>query len=177
MNRSLLPIACLLGAIAACGKDSGPAGLEAPQFAKFDLVGNWSGMAEQFRWKDNWFFLNDRTPMVDSLIVNLKIDDDTYNLEVNHSDNRVELTFLEEGRWSWFKESREFLFFDALKENFKEILKNPGSQSSNTLSWRENPGEKRSWKCNFEYDPVKQTIKLFNFDNLYDYGSIVLRKY
>ncbi|OGG05124.1 MAG: hypothetical protein A3F83_10370 [Candidatus Glassbacteria bacterium RIFCSPLOWO2_12_FULL_58_11] len=176
MNRFFLWTAVLLSGMAGCGKDSAPFLASAPELAKYDFVGDWQGLAEQFKWKENYFFLNDRMPEVKSLICILSVDEDTYRLEMQRSNDQVDLTFLEEGRWSWFKESKEFLFFDALKENFNETLKRPGSQSNNSLSWREQPGQKRSWKCNFEYDPEKKTIRLFNFDNLYDYGSIELKK-
>ena len=176
MNRLILSTAVLLCGIAGCGKDSGPAGLSTPELAKYDLVGDWQGVAEQFRWKENYFFLNDRTPEVKSLNCILTVAEDTYRLEMHSSNDQVELTYLEEGRWSWFKESKEFLFFDALKENFSEVLKKQGTQSNTAVNWHEPPGEIRSWKCNLEYDPEKKSIKLFNFDNLYDYGSIELSK-
>lgn len=176
MNRSILWTAVLLCGIAGCGKDSGPAGPSTPELAKYDFVGDWHGMADQFRWKDNYFSLNDRTPEVKSLNCILSVADDTYRLEMNSSNDLVDLTYSEEGRWSWFKESKEFLYFDALKVNFDEILKKQGTQSNAAVNWREPPGEKRSWKCNFEYDLEKKTIKLFNFDNIYDYGAIELSK-
>ena len=177
MSRYLFIIVVFMGIFAACGKDSGPTGPTGPELAKYNLVGEWQGTAKQFRLKTD-SPAGDATWDFNSLDCLLIIADETYQLEAYHSDANLDFSLMEGGRWSWFKETGEYLFFDALESSLMTGRRSRGQQGDMTEMdvWSNVSLGKRSWKCNLEYDPVLKTITLFNFDNIFDFGTLILTK-
>ena len=174
MSRYLFIIVVFMGIFAACGKDSGPAGPTGPELAKYNLVGEWQGTAKQFRLKTD-SPAGDATWDFNSLDCLLIIADETYQLEAYHSDANLDFSLMEGGRWSWFKETGEYLFFNALQSNLVTVQRQRSQAGEMTIRSNRTWGE-RAWQCRLEYDHGLQTLKLFNFDNIFDFGTLVLTK-
>ncbi|OGF99338.1 MAG: hypothetical protein A2Z86_09420 [Candidatus Glassbacteria bacterium GWA2_58_10] len=175
MSRYLFIIVVFMGIFAACGKDSGPAGPTGPELAKYNLVGEWQGTANLYRIKTPSISDEDSTLNVNSLEFQLIITDESYQLEAYHSDAYTDFSLTEEGRWSWFKETGEYLFFNALQSNLVTVQRQRSQAGEMTIRSNRTWGE-RAWQCRLEYDHGLQTLKLFNFDNIFDFGTLVLTK-